>query len=67
MKSVNAKVVSNLDDRGAQYNFMWVNVAIEAGAKEIFNIKSVPSFALVKGKKVLVHDETSVDEEILKK
>ena len=38
MKNVGAQMVSNLEDRGATFKFMWVNTVLETDFKSSFAI-----------------------------
>ena len=69
MKNVGAQMVSNLEDRGATFKFMWVNTVLETDFKSSFAITETPSFVILRPttKKMLLHDEKSITEGSLKK
>jgi hypothetical protein len=69
MKNVAASMVSNLEDRGAQFKFMWINLSIEDAFKTQFEVNSTPSFVILRAptKKLLIHDEKEISEGALKK
>ena len=48
MKDVNSKFVSNLEDRGPQFSFMWVNNQVESAFTSAFGISKVPSVIVLR-------------------
>jgi len=69
MKNVAGKMMSNLEDRGAQFKFMWANVALEKEFRSVAGVKSTPSFVILRPNtnKLMNHEETSITEDALKR
>ena len=61
MKDVNSKFISNLDDRGPKFAFMWVNSQVEKEFVSAFSLAKSPSVLIFKpdSKKYILHDDAT--------